>query len=191
LADIFTFFSHLACIGVPPAGSLSTDSILAVAVGWLAADSAVQQRNPEVPMNDAEIKQTDVLTLMRTYDSPPESFDPHTAPPELLRRHGLPRRPDPETEPELARLFKRAFVRPARYVKAELAIDPVMSRRDPLRGQDPDFGPSGWGGVAVVTSSLGYSPPEPANTVFADSRRAPGLYVRASASPAPARESLR
>jgi len=128
----------------------------------------VQQGNQGVPLTDTEITQTDVLTLMRTYDPPPEGFDPHTAAPGLLRRHGLPRRPDPETEPELARLFKRAFVRPARYVKAELAIDPVMSRRDPLGGQDPDFGPSGWGGVAVVTSSLGYSPPEPATTVFAE-----------------------
>jgi peptidase A4-like protein len=124
-------------------------------------------------LTDTEITQTetthtDVLTLMHTYDPPPAGFDPHTAAPALLRRHGLPRRPDPATEPELARLFKRAFIRPARYVKAELAIDPVMSRRDPLGGQDPDFGPSGWGGVAVVTSSLGYSPPEPASTVFAE-----------------------
>jgi len=117
-------------------------------------------------MAHADITHTDVLTLMHSYDTPPEGFDPHSAPHDLLRRHGLPRRPDPEAEPELARLFKRAFIRPADYVKAELAIDPVMSDRDPLGGQDPDFGPSGWGGVAVVTSSLGYSPPEPANTVF-------------------------
>jgi hypothetical protein len=118
-------------------------------------------------MTQADMKQTDVLKLMHTYDPPPEGLDPHTAPHELLRRHGLPRRPDPATEPELARLFKRAFIRPAKYVKAELAIDPVMSRRDPLRGQDPDFGPSGWGGVVVETSSLGYSPAEPAKTVVA------------------------
>jgi hypothetical protein len=119
-------------------------------------------------MTHADIKQTDVLKLMRTYDPPPEGFDPHTAPQELLRQHGLPRRPDPETEPELTRLFKRAFIRPAKYVKAELEIDPGMSRRDPLGGQLPDFGPSGWGGVVVVTSSLGYSPAEPANNVFAE-----------------------
>ena len=31
----------------------------------------------------------------RAYDPPPDGFDPHTAPDELLRRHGLPRRPDP------------------------------------------------------------------------------------------------
>jgi hypothetical protein len=119
-------------------------------------------------MTDASIQQSDVLTLMHTYEPPPEGFDPHTAPHELLRRHGLPRRPDPQTEPELARLFKRAFIRPANYVTAELAIDQVLSRRDPLQGQRPDFGPSGWGGVVALTSSLGYSPYEPARTVFAE-----------------------
>jgi len=42
-----------------------------------------------------------------------------------------------------------------------------MSRRDPLGGQLPDFGPSGWGGVVVVTSSLGYSPAEPNRVICA------------------------
>jgi hypothetical protein len=117
-------------------------------------------------VTDTDIMQSDVLKLIRTYEPPPEDFDPHTAPAEQLRRHGFPRRPDPQNEPQLARLFKRAFVRPAKYVQAELAIDPVVSARDPLRGQD--FRPSGWGGVVVVTSSLGYSPPEPAKTVFGE-----------------------
>ena len=36
-------------------------------------------------MTDTEITQTDVLTLMRTYDPPPDGFDPHTAPGECLR----------------------------------------------------------------------------------------------------------
>jgi hypothetical protein len=119
-------------------------------------------------MSDVDFAQSDVLERMRSYDPPAEGFDPHTAPDELLRQHGLPRRPDPETEPELARLFKRAFIRPNEYIKAELAIDPVMSDRDPLGRRDLDFKPTGWGGAIVTLPSLEYSPPEPANMVFAE-----------------------
>ena len=38
---------------------------------------------------------------MRSYDPPPVGFDPRTASEELLRHHGLPRRPDPDREPSL------------------------------------------------------------------------------------------
>jgi hypothetical protein len=61
-------------------------------------------------------------------------------------------------------------------VKAELAIDPIMSRRDPRRTLKPfdgeshgrQFGAHGWGGVIVSTASLGFTPFEPANLVYAD-----------------------
>jgi hypothetical protein len=91
--------------------------------------------------------QSDVLSLMRTYESPPKGFDPHAAPPEQLQHHGLPRRPDPEREPNLASLWQWAFARPVVFVEAELAIDPVRTGRDPRPGKDPEFGPSGWAGV--------------------------------------------
>jgi hypothetical protein len=51
-------------------------------------------------------------------------------------------------------------------VQAELAHDPIMSRRNPLYKQQADFRPTGWGGVVVLTSTLGYSPAEPANMVY-------------------------
>jgi hypothetical protein len=44
----------------------------------------------------------EALSLMRACEPPPEGFDPHTAPLQILRRHGLPRRPDPDREPDLA-----------------------------------------------------------------------------------------
>lgn len=40
----------------------------------------------------------------RTFELPPDGFDPMTASADKLRRYGLPRRPDPDSEPQLARL---------------------------------------------------------------------------------------
>jgi len=118
----------------------------------------------------------EVLSRIQTYEAPPEGFNPQSAAANLLERYGFPRRPSAEKEPQLMRLWRRAFARAPRLkmIKAELAVDPIMSRRDPLRNRDPigklepDFSPSGWGGVIVPTASLGFSPYEPANTVFAE-----------------------
>jgi len=79
----------------------------------------------------------DIPAGMRACEPPPDGFDPHTAPQEVLRRHGLPRRPDPDREPGLARLWKRALVRPPTFIKAELAADQLMSGRDPRRRRRP------------------------------------------------------
>ena len=59
-------------------------------------------------------------TKYRTFDPPPEGFDPHTASDASLLRHGLPRRPDPATRPRLARLWGEALSRRTTFVKAEL-----------------------------------------------------------------------
>src|SRR5437868_9142570 len=53
---------------------------------------------------------------IRTYESPPPGFDPFTAPTRLLLHHGLPARPDAKTEPELRRLWDRAFSRPRTWI---------------------------------------------------------------------------
>lgn len=112
----------------------------------------------------------DVISRLHTYEPPPAGFDPLTADPRLLRRHGFPRRPDPETEPHLTRLWQRALARAPKLqmIKAELAIDPIMSHRQRPQNISPEFTPSGWGGIIVPTASLGFSPYEPANTVFAE-----------------------
>jgi hypothetical protein len=89
------------------------------------------------------------LGRYRSYDPPPAGFDPHTAPDAVLLRHGLPRRPDPEREPQLARIWKRVFARPLTYLKAELKVEKAMSDRNPLRDKDPVFGPVGWAGAIV------------------------------------------
>jgi len=108
--------------------------------------------------------QSDVLQLYKTYDPPPKDFDIRTASDKLLARYNIPRRPDPEREPKLARLWRRAFAHPPNFVKAELSIDPVMSKRNPLRRLGPGFGPTGWGGVVVDAAAVG----PPATFVTAD-----------------------
>jgi len=115
-------------------------------------------------MSDDALK-SDVLQLYRTYDPPPKDFDPRTASDEQLRRHGIPRRPDPEREPKLARLWWRAFARKPKFIKAELAIDRLMSRRNPLRGSASEFSGNNWGGAFVRSSALGFG--EPATFVTA------------------------
>jgi hypothetical protein len=110
--------------------------------------------------------QSDILRLMKTFESPPVDFDPHAAEQTQLLKHGFPRRPDPQREPRLSALWNRAFSRPVRYTKAELEVDLVWSqRRSLLQMKQVDFKPTGWGGVVVEPSSLGIS--EPANVVFA------------------------
>jgi hypothetical protein len=96
---------------------------------------------------------SDVLDLYRTYEAPPEGFDPRAASRKELVHHGLPRRPTSE-EQRLDRIWQRRFARPANFVQAELRIDPVMSERDPLRRKGPEFRPSGWGGAVVETAQV-------------------------------------
>jgi hypothetical protein len=110
----------------------------------------------------------DLLQRLQTYEVPPVGFDPRTAAPASIQRYGFPRRPDPQKEPEFARLWEHVFALAPRLqmVKAELTIDPVISRRHRAHLKT-DFGESGWAGVVVPTKLLGFSPYEPANTVFA------------------------
>jgi hypothetical protein len=108
----------------------------------------------------------DLLQQMRTFEVPPDDFDPLTAPDHLLLRYGFPRRPDPKGEAKHFSRWQRAFRAGTKMIKAELAIDEIMSKRNPLYKGGSEFKPSGWGGVVVLTSSLGYSPAEPANTVY-------------------------
>ncbi len=90
---------------------------------------------------------SDVLSRMRSYDPPPIGFDPRTASEELLRRHGLPRRPDPNREPDLAKMWELAFSRPLTFIKAELAINAAIKRSDSQRRRSAVFGPTGWAGA--------------------------------------------
>src|SRR5437868_10787769 len=108
------------------------------------------------------VRHPERLGLYRNYDPPPAGFDPHTAPDAVLLRHGLPRRPDPERNPDLARIWKRVFARPLTYLKAELEVDKVMRDSKPVLPLDPNLGRSSpWAGALVRTGG-------PFNWVFAE-----------------------
>ena len=69
---------------------------------------------------------------VRTHTLPPADFDPRTASPEQLRRHGLPQRPDPAVRPELADRWDRVFSRKLTYITPE-----VRPLQDVLPGFQP------------------------------------------------------
>jgi Peptidase A4 family len=132
------------------------------------------------PPAETDYRDSDVISLMHTYEPPPRGFAMHSAEHRELQAHGIPRRPHPDREPRLTELWNRHVALEPEMIRAELEIDPVMSRRNPLhhggeRAAEAGFGPSGWGGAVVTTGSLGYSPPEPANNVFAQ-WTVPGIW---------------
>jgi Peptidase A4 family len=63
---------------------------------------------------------------------------------DVLRAHGLPRRPPPDAHPQLRRQWNRIMSRPTRLIQAEVEPDPVMTSRHRRR---PEFQPQGWGAV--------------------------------------------
>ena len=113
---------------------------------------------------------------MRACEPPPEGFDLQTAPLEVLRRHGLPRRPDPDREPDLDRLWRLASARPPTFVKADLAVDHVMSGRAARGPRKPELakitgwvGEDSWAGIQRIQSG-GSDYAEAARCVFTQLR---------------------
>lgn len=83
--------------------------------------------------------------------TPPDDFDPLTAPGYPLRWHGFPRRPDPEREPQLNRLWQQMFARPIRFAEAELEVATNLAERRRRRG--PAFEDNIWAGAMRAAST--------------------------------------
>jgi len=98
-------------------------------------------RKKRLKMSDEE-----VLKHIICYDAPPADFDPNTADARVLRKYGIPRRPDPEKEPYLRRIWDRTFASKPRFIKAEVAVDHVMSKRKRpvIEKKKPTVSPSGF-----------------------------------------------
>jgi len=104
-----------------------------------------------------------------TFPAPAKGFNPVTASDADLARYGYPRRPDPVKEPGLRKLWDQAFTAPHTFVTAQLVEDKVWHTLPHGAPKKPGFGLAGnWAGGIVEVASLKLSPPQPANTVFAE-----------------------
>lgn len=94
-----------------------------------------------------------------TFPLPPPDFDPLTAPDYLLRRHGVPRRPDAEREPKAWALWQRIFSRDLTFIQPELRPAEWGNGRPRRRG--PDFGSGDWAGEVLggAPGAGGIDPP--------------------------------
>ena len=110
------------------------------------------------------------LRSLKTFEPPPADFDPRKARDRELLRYGFPRRPHAERERHLYSLWQKAYSRPIKPIMARLKIDEVLLHRyrRGRRVRDGRFAPGGWGGIIAQTSDFGFSPPEPANTVYGE-----------------------
>jgi Peptidase A4 family len=104
-----------------------------------------------------------------TFKAPPDDFDPVTAPLKTLALHGIPRRPDPQAEPGLRALWDKAFARKPKFIVPK-ANPALVWKSAPHRvPKQKEFGLAGdWAGAVVQVASLGFTPPEPANMVYAE-----------------------
>jgi hypothetical protein len=106
-------------------------------------------------------------TLFQSYDVPPPGFDPRSASAAELRRYGLPRRPDPDIEPEFHAHWHHAVARTRTIVRAELGHSPALDRFSAARhrtrtaggGPGIKFSTSSWAGAVVELADINVSPP--------------------------------
>ncbi len=94
---------------------------------------------------------------VRTHSLPPAGFDPRTAPPQELRRYGLPQRPDASLRPQLAALWDKIFSRQLTYIvptfrPLEELLAGIKSR-GPLRPEITTVTHPFWSGCVVHATS--------------------------------------
>lgn len=107
-----------------------------------------------------DVFRTEVGSHVRAFPAPPSDFDPRSATPRDLARHGLPRRPDPETEPYLAARWGDLFGHPLSIVGAEFG---THVRAAPATGAAaaPDYSVDGWAGVGRRMAGTVFRGPDP------------------------------
>src|ERR1700734_2433669 len=80
-------------------------------------------------------KQTPDGKKVHLYPPPPKDFDPFAATEEDLKRHGLPLRPDPQTQPGMAALWERKARRYRNFEHLEPQSEPATATRTPVPPQ--------------------------------------------------------
>lgn len=95
---------------------------------------------------------------IRTYEPPPDNFDPLTASDKLLLHHGFPTRPDPQTSPKLRKQWERVFSRKMTYIVPTFRR--VEGKTHGPRVKDTTEGTgtsSNWSGSVVFVPNAGDS----------------------------------
>ena len=77
---------------------------------------------------------------VRLCPRPPKDFDPFTATEKDLKRHGLPLRPDPQTQPGMAALWERKARRYRNFEHLEPQFEPVTSTKTAVTPAAPPSG---------------------------------------------------
>jgi|SRR5664279_3842649 hypothetical protein len=77
-------------------------------------------------------KQTPNRRKVRLYPPPSKDFDPFTATKNALMRHGLPLRPDPQTQPGMAALWERQAARYRNFDHLEPRPDTTTAAKKPV-----------------------------------------------------------
>jgi Peptidase A4 family len=107
---------------------------------------------------DMPVIQTASGLSIRTYEAPPDDFDPLTAADHLLRHYGLPARPDPGVSPELRRQWERVFSRRLAYITAEFSPADRTTSRQPATGTaEGPYTSTTWSGNVALVPKTGYS----------------------------------
>lgn len=75
------------------------------------------------------VQETSGRNRVRLCPPPPKDFDPFTATVEDLKRHGLPLRPDPQTQPGMAALWERKARRYRNFEHLKPQFDPAAAAR--------------------------------------------------------------
>lgn len=110
-----------------------------------------------------DLESSDVSNQVQGYELPPAGFDAQVAPAGDFGDMAFRAARIRKKEPELTRLWQRAFARTPRFqmVTAEVPTDPSVLGRYPKRTRRPDFDPNQRAGAVVPTH-------QPANLVFAE-----------------------
>jgi hypothetical protein len=85
-------------------------------------------------------QETSDRTRVRLRPPPPKDFDPFTATEEDLKRHGLPLRPDPQTQPGMAALWERKARRYRNFEHLEPQFEPATATKTPVTTAAPPQG---------------------------------------------------
>ena len=85
-------------------------------------------------------QETSGRNRVRLCPPPPEDFDPFAATEEDLKRHGLPLRPDPQTQPGMAALWERKARRYRDFEHLEPQFEPATATKAAVTPAAPPSG---------------------------------------------------